>query len=231
MNATINAQTVNVTETTNNKKQFKMKSIIKAPVKFVKSATVGTLGAAHFVFDTAAKGCESLECFIEGDKTPEAKAKRKLSRRELTQMKQQFISYQLNRSSEAVSKQVDKAKPVITVSKQNIQGKLETAKTAVVRVTDKAKQAVHNEIHKFDKNAPVITVPRVSTMPLPVPSAEPKADEVQPEVKPTVKTVRKTTKVAKPKAEPKTTAKLKPVKADEAFDMAGVTIDEFQQLD
>ena len=229
MEATINNQ-VNVTETST-QNNSKMKSIATAPFRMLKTATVGTLGAAHFVLVTAAHGCEKLECVVEGDKTPEQKSKRRNDRMKSTLNKQDAITYLMKKGKDKAEKQVVVVKTAVAGVRINPNA----VKQSVIDVKNRAANAIHKEIHRFDTPKKEIVVqpvkaeaPDQSKMKLPVlTGTAPIAKEVEPanDSAPKKTTPKKTTTPRKPKA-----TKVKPVTLEQAFDK-GVTNEEFSKLD
>ena len=228
--ATINNQ-VNVTETST-QNNSKVKSIATAPFRMLKTATVGTLGAAHFVLVTAAHGCEKLECVVEGDKTPEQKSKRRNDRMKSTLNKQDAITYLMKKGKDKAEEQVVVVKTAVAGVRINPNA----VKQSVIDVKNRAANAIHKEIHRFDTPKKEIVVesvkaeaPDQSKMKLPVlTGTAPIAKEVEPAPvvqKPTKVTTPKKTTPRKPKA-----TKVKPVTLEQAFDK-GVTNEEFSKLD
>lgn len=237
MEATINNQ-VNVTETTT-QNNSKMKSIATAPFRMLKTATVGTLGAAHFVLVTAAHGCEKLECAVEGDKTPDQKSKRRNDRMKATLNKQDAIMYLMNKGKNKAEEQA----VVIKTAVAGVRINPNAVKQSVIDVKNRAANAIHKEIHRFDTPKPKKEIvvepvkaeaPDQSKMKLPVltgtaPSVE-KAEPAPVVNKPTKVTQPKKTTPRKPRATKPRATKLKPVTLEQAFDK-GVTNEEFSKLD
>ena len=148
-----------------------MKSIVTAPFRVLKTATVGTLGAAHFVLVTAAHGCEKLECVVEGDKTPEQKSKRRNDRMKSTLNKQEAIMYLMNKGKNKAEEQA----VVIKTAVAGVRINPNAVKQSVIDVKNRATNAIHKEIHRFDTPKKEIVVepvkakaPDQSKMKLPV---------------------------------------------------------------
>ena len=239
MEATINNQ-VNVTETTT-KNNSKMKSIATAPFRMLKTATVGTLGAAHFVLVTAAHGCEKLECVVEGDKTPEQKSKRRNDRMKATLNKQEAIEFLINRGKQKAEEKAVVVKTVVSGVRINPNA----VKQSVIDVKNRAVNAINKEIHRFDTpkkeivvqpvkaqapdqpqiklpvltgTAPIVKEPEPAKAPA-LKKITPKKAEVKTEVKSDVKKPTRT-RVTKPNV----------VTLEEAFEK-NVTNEEFSKLD